>query len=84
MESNYQNKQDLLARQFHLMEVTVSRASHEAILAIRRLKFIARIPLVDDRIRQETEETLKQAVFSYVSPGWLLLEEGYYAETAKN
>lgn len=84
MEPAYQNKQDLLARQFHLMEVSVYRASHEAILAIRRLKFISKIPLADDRIRVETEETLKQAVFSYISPGWLLLEEGYYADTVKN
>lgn len=84
MEPTYQNKQDLLARQFHLNEVAVSRASHEAILAIRRLKFISKIPLVDDRIRQETEATLKRTVFSHVSPGWLLLEEGYYADTVKN
>lgn len=84
MEETYQNKQDLLARQFHLREVTISRASYEAILAIRRLKFISKIPLVDDRIRKETEEILKQTVFTYVSPGWLLLEEGYYVDVVKN
>ena len=84
MEHTYQNKQDLLARQFHLNEVTISRSSHEAILAIRRLKFIEKIPLVDDRIRTETQEMLRQAVFSYVTPNWLLVEEGYYAGTVKN
>lgn len=84
MEPTYQNKQDYLARQFHLMDVKLSRSSYEAVLAIRRLKFISKIPLVDQRIRLETEESLKQTLLSYVSSDMVLLEEGYYFDQLKN
>lgn len=84
MKPTYQNKQDYLARQFHLMDVQISRVSYEAILAIRRLKFISKIPLADQRIRMETEESLRQSLLSFVSSDLVLLEEGYYFNPIKN
>lgn len=84
MEASYQNKQDLLARQFHLNELSVSRASQETLLAIRQLKFIERIPLVDKRIIKWTEDVLKQAVFCYVTAEELLQEEDFFSFTIMN
>lgn len=84
MESTYQNKQDYLARQFHLMDLQLNKTSHEAVLAIRRLKFISKIPLVDQRIRVETEQTLKENLLSYIPASMILIGEGYYFDPLKN
>lgn len=84
MEPTYQNQQDYLALQFHLMDVKLTKSSHEAVLAIRRLNFISKIPLVDQRIRRETERSLKESLFTYVPSSLVLIGEGYYFDPLKN
>ena len=79
-----QNQQDYLALQFHLMDVKLNKSSHEAILAIRRLNFISRIPLVDQRIRRETERSLKETLFTYVPASLVLIDEGFYFDAIRN
>ncbi|MBC8035326.1 MAG: hypothetical protein H7Y03_14350 [Chitinophagaceae bacterium] len=84
MEPIYQNQQDYLALQFHLMDIKLSKSSHEAVLAIRRLNFISKIPLADQRIRRETERALRESLLSYVPSSLVLIGEGYYFDPLKN
>lgn len=84
MEPTNQNQQDYLAMQFHLMDTKLNKSSHEAILAIRRLNFISRIPQADQRIRQETEKSLKETLFRYVPSSLVLVDEGFYLDALMN
>lgn len=84
MQTTYKNEQNDLALQFHLMDVKLSKASHEAVLAIRRLNFISRIPLIDQKIRQDTQGILNDTVFMYVPSTSILVAGGYFLRPTKN
>ena len=78
------NNQDLLAEQFVLNDIRVSHASYEAVLKIRRWKFIIKIPGIGTRMRKEADSSMQKTLLSYVSNSFVLIEEGYFFSPSEN
>ena len=75
------NNQDALAEQFILNEINVTQASYEALLKIKRCKFIMKIPGIGIRLKQEAEESIRKSFLSYDANTYILMEEGYYVSS---
>jgi hypothetical protein len=78
------NNQDSLAEQFILEEINVTQASYEALLKIKRCKFIMKIPGIGVRLREEAAASIKKTFLSYTSNTYVLMEEGYYVSSLDN
>jgi hypothetical protein len=78
------NNQDSLAEQFILNEINVTQASYEALLKIKRCKFIMKIPGIGVRLREEAAASISKTFLSYTSNTYVLMEEGYYISSLEN
>ena len=84
MNDLIRNNQDVLAEQFVLNDIRVSQTSYEAILKIKRWKFIVKIPGIGNRIRKEADVSIQKTLLSYVSNSFVLIEEGYFFTPSQN
>src|SRR4051812_39462680 len=84
MNHSIENKQDLLAELFHLADVNNSQASYNAVLKIKRWKFIMKIPGISKKIREEANVSLEKTFFNYVTSTYVLIEEGYFFSPSEN
>jgi hypothetical protein len=84
MNHSIENKQDLLAELFHLADINNSQASYNAVLKIKRWKFIMKIPGISPKIREEANTSLEKTFFRYVSSTYILIEEGYFFTPSEN
>lgn len=84
MNHSIENKQDLLAELFHLSDTNSSQASYNAVLKIKRWKFIMKIPGISKKIREEANVSLEKSFFNYVSSTYVLIEEGYFFTPSEN
>jgi len=84
MKNAIPNKQNVLAEQFHLNDIQVSQSSYEAVLKIKRWKFISRIPGIGKSLRKEADGNLKRTLLTYVPNTCVLIEEGYFFSPNEN
>jgi hypothetical protein len=84
MNNSIENKQDLLAELFHLADINNSQASYNAVLKIKRWKFIMKIPGISKKIREEANLSLEKTFFNHVSSTYILIEEGYFFSPSEN
>lgn len=78
------NNQGSIAEQVVLNEIYNNHASYEAILKIKRWKFIMRIPGVAQRITKEADENIQKNFLSFVSNKYVLAEEDYFFAISNN
>ena len=76
MDHSISNYQESLAELFILNDIQNNFTSYEAILSIKRWKFILRIPGIAKRIIEDADENIKKNFLSYISCKQLLSEEG--------
>ena len=84
MNHSIENKQELLAEEFHIADVNSSQASYNAVLKIKRWKFIMKIPGIGNKIKQEANGSLEKTFFNFVSNTFVLIEEGYFFTPSEN
>lgn len=84
MKNAIPNKQELLAEQFHINDIHVTQASYEAVLKIKRWKFISRIPGIGKQIKKEADGNLKRTLLTYIPNTCVLIEEGYFFSPCEN
>ncbi|MEO6001296.1 MAG: hypothetical protein ABIN89_30875 [Chitinophagaceae bacterium] len=82
MDHSISNLQGSLAELFILNDIQNNFTSYEAILSIKRWKFILCIPGIAQRIIDEADENIQKNFLSYISFKQVLIEEGdFYADT---
>ncbi len=84
MNHSIENKQEVLAEEFHIADINSSQASYNAVLKIKRWKFIMKIPGIGIKIKQEANGSLEKTFFDYVSSTFVLIEEGYFFSPSEN
>jgi len=84
MNHPIENKQEALAEQFHIADINSSQASYNAVLKIKRWKFIMKIPGIGHKIREEANGSLEKTFFCFVSNTFILIEEGYFFSPSEN
>ena len=84
MNFSIENKQELLAEEFHITDINNSQQSYNAVLKIKRWKFIMKIPGIGKKIKQEANGSLEKTFFNYVSNTYVLIEEAYFFSPSEN
>lgn len=84
MKNAIPNQQEVLAEQFHINDIQISHTSYEAVLKIKRWKFISKIPGIGKRIIKEADGNLERTLLNYISNTSVLIEEGYYFSSNEN
>lgn len=84
MDHSISNQQESLAELVVLNDIQTNFTSYEAILSIKRWKFILRIPGIAQRIIQEAEENIQKSFLTFISNKQLLMEEGFYYSDINN
>ena len=84
MNHSIENKQDLLAELFHLADINNTQASYNAVLKIKRWKFIMKIPGISPKIKEEANLSLEKTFFRFVSNTYILIEAGYFFSPSEN
>jgi len=80
MDHSISNIQESLAELLILNDIQNNFASYEAILCIKRWKFIIRIQGIASRITAEADENIRKNFLTYIPFKQVLMEEGdYYA-----
>jgi hypothetical protein len=69
------NNQESIAEQVVLNEIYNNHAAYEAILKIKRWKFIMQIPGVAQKIAKEADESIQKNFLTFVSNQYVLAEE---------
>lgn len=78
MDRNIINKQESLAEQLLIDDIIIGHISHEAVLKIKRWKFIIKIPGIHEHIRKEAGKSIQISFLNYITNKFLLKEEGYF------
>jgi hypothetical protein len=78
------NQQHFLAEQFHAKDISVIKANYEAVLKIKRWKFIHSLSTLSKNIRKEADNMIYTAFLSFVDNKDVLVEEGYFDSDLQN
>ncbi len=78
MDYSISNQQESLAELVVLNDIQINFSSYEAILSIKRWKFITRIPGIAQRIIQEADENIQKSFLAYISNEKVLENENYF------
>ena len=78
------NHQESIAEQVVLNEIFNNHACYEAILKIKRWKFIVRIPGIAQKISKEADESIRRNFLSFVSNKDVLAKEKHYISPINN
>ena len=84
MDYSISNQQESLAELVVLNDIQNNFTSYEAILSIKRWKFIIRIPGIAQRIIKEADETIQKSFLCYVDNEEILLKEGFFYLASNN
>lgn len=79
MDHSISNQQESLAEYVVLNDIQNNFTSYEAILSIKRWKFITRIPGIAQRIVREADENIQKNFLNFISNKHLLISEGYFS-----
>ena len=78
------NQQHFLAEEFHAKDILVIKANYEAILKIKRWKFIHSLASLSKNIRREADNMIQTSFLSFVDNKKILVEEGYFETELNN
>lgn len=78
------NQQHLLAEEFHANDISVMKANHEAILQIKRWKFIHNISVLSKNIINEADNMLYSSLLTYIDNHEILICEGFFDAELQN
>lgn len=78
------NQQHLLAEQFHSKDISLIKANYEAVLKIKRWKFIHSLSTLSKTIRKEADNMIYLSFLSFVDNKDILVEEGYFDADLQN
>jgi hypothetical protein len=78
------NQQHFLAEQFHAKDISVMKANYEAVLKIKRWKFIHSLSTLSKNIRKEADNMIYTSFLSFVDNKDVLVEEGYFDADLQN
>lgn len=78
MDYSISNQQESLAELVVLNDIQNNFSSYEAILSIRRWKFITCIPGIARRIIQEANEKIQQSFLLYISNEKVIENESHF------
>jgi hypothetical protein len=78
------NQQHLLAEQFHAKDISVMKANYEAVLKIKRWKFIHSLSALSQNIRKEADNMIQNSFLSFVDNREVLIVEGYFESELQN
>lgn len=84
MDYSTSNHQESLAELVVLNDIQNNFTSYEAILSIKRWKFITRIPGIAQRIIKEADENIQKNFLSFVPNQQVLDTEGYFNTEFQN
>ena len=79
MDYSISNQQESLADLVVLNDIQNNFASYEALMSIKRWKFITRIPGIGQHIRNEADESIRKKFFVFVNNQELLKEGLQYS-----
>ena len=78
------NQQHFLAEQFHAKDISVIKANYEAVLKIKRWKFIHSLSTLSKTIRKEADNMIYTSFLSFVDNKEVLIVEGYFESDLHN
>ncbi len=78
------NQQHFLAEQFHAKDILVTKANYEAVLKIKRWKFIHSLSTLSKTIRSEADNMIYNSFLSYIDNNEILTAEGYFDSNLHN
>ena len=84
MDHSISNQQGSLAELVVLNDIQNNFSSYEAVLSIKRWKFIIRIPGLSQRLIQEADENIHRNFLSYIGNEEVLCKEGFFDPTINN
>ena len=78
------NQQHFLAEQFHAKDISVIKANYEAVLKIKRWKFIHSLSTLSKNIRKEADNMIYTSFLSFVDSKEVLMKEGFFESDLQN
>jgi len=78
------NQQHFLAEQFHAKDILVIKANYEAILKIKRWKFIHSLSTLSTTIRMEADSMIHNSFLAFIDSQEVLIAEGYFESDLQN
>ena len=78
------NHQQAIAEQLVLNEIYNNHACYEAILQIKRWKFIVHKPGIAQRVTNEAHERINKNLLTYVSNEFVLTQQEYFQANCDN
>jgi hypothetical protein len=78
------NQQHFLAEQFHAKDILVIKANYEAILKIKRWKFIHSLSTLSTTIRMEADNMIHNSFLAFIDSQEVLIAEGYFESDLQN
>ena len=78
------NQQHFLAEQFHAKDIFIDRANYEAILKIKRWRFIHSLSALSKTVRREADNMIQTSFLTFIDNHELLKFEGFFEAELKN
>ena len=78
------NQQQFLAEQFHAKDILLIKANYEAMLKIKRWKFIHSLSTLSKNIRMEADTMIISSFFTFIDNHEVLIAEGYFESELQN
>lgn len=78
------NQQHFLAEQFHAKDISLIKANYEAVLKIKRWKFIHSLSTLSKNIRKEADNMIQNSFLTFIDSQEVLLVEGYFESELQN
>ena len=79
-----QNQQQTLAQEFNANDILLAKANYEAILRIKRWKFIHGLSVLNKNIRKEADNMICKSFLSFINNDEVLELEGYFHAELQN
>jgi hypothetical protein len=76
MNTNIRNQQTHIAEQFNRADRHLNTRSKRALLKIQSWN-LALLPGTDEYFKKQVQELVTESLLTYVSTGYILLQEGY-------
>ncbi len=78
------NQQQTLAEEFTANDILLAKANYEAILRIKRWKFIHNLSVLNKNIRKEADNMICKSFLSIINNDEVLELEGYFEAELQN
>lgn len=77
MNTNIHNQQSFIAEQFMRADRHLTTRSRRALMKVQSWN-LTHLPGTDENFKSQVKELLKDSLLTYVSNGYVILQEGYY------